>query len=350
MSSVEVMEHLTPAANGKSRALASWEDFNGELKAREHEIATLLPRHISKDRFMSSAVAAVKQNPDLLKCSPRSLFQAVTQSAQDGLLPDGREGVITKYGTEAKWNPMTWGLRKRAKEIDGIIIDAQVVHKGDHFVWHQGDDPKIEHVPAELGTPRGAKVGAYAIFKDGEGRILHREVMDVEQIGKVKEQSKAQNSLMWTKFEEEGFKKSVVRRGIKSVPCSDTLEAVVHRDDDLFAFDEDAPRPQNNTTPPAPPPPAVQSSPVKTALRASVVKERVKDAPVIDHEPSGDVIPMSSQEADLFLDDLKIRLDTADCAEDVNALAIEFDELHAPRMLQPDVEKAREMIAAALGA
>ena len=230
-------------------------DFQSELHTREHEIASLLPRHVSRERFMSSAVAAVKQNPELLSCTPRSLFQAVTQSAQDGLLPDGREGVITVYNQKvkqagkdvwektAKWNPMVWGLRKRARETDEIIIDARVVHANDQFIWRQGDDPKIEHIPAGLGTPRGEMIGSYAIFKNKDKEILHREVMDRDQIAKVREASKAPISLMWTSFAEEGWKKSVVRRGIKSIPCSEKLESVVHRDDDLFAFEPEKPKP-----------------------------------------------------------------------------------------------------------
>lgn len=220
----------------QSRALATWQEFEGALAQRESEIAALLPQHVSKGRFISSAIAAVKQNPDLLLASPRSLMSAVTKSAQDGLIPDGREGVITAYGGEAKWNPMAYGLRKRARELDGILIDAQVVHENDDFVWHQGDSPRIEHIPAQLGTLRGKLIGVYAIFKREDGTVLHREVMDEFQIEAVKGQSKAPRSLMWMSFTDEAWRKTVVRRGIKSVPVSEKLEEIVRRDDDQFDF------------------------------------------------------------------------------------------------------------------
>lgn len=227
------------------QALVKWEDFESELKSREQAIAALLPQHVSKQRFISSAVAAVKQTPDLLTATPRSLFTAITKSAQDGLLPDCREGVITLYKEKqgdawvkvAQWNPMTYGLRKRARELDGVIINAQVVHENDRFVRHEGDEPHIEHDPAPLGQARGKMIGAYAIIRNDTG-ILHREVMDAEQIETVRAQSKAQNSLMWTKFTEEAWRKTVIRRAIKSVPCSENLEAIVRRDDDLFDFSE----------------------------------------------------------------------------------------------------------------
>lgn len=229
-------------------ALVKWEDFETELKAREQSIVSMLPPHVGKQRFINSAIAAVKQTPDLLTATPRSLFTAITKSAQDGLLPDGREGVITMYREKqkddswlmvAQWNPMTFGLRKRARELDDIIVNAQVVHENDRFVRHEGDDPRIEHDPAPLGQSRGAMIGAYAIIRN-ETAILHREVMDKAQIEAVRAQSKAQNSLMWTKFTEEAWRKTVIRRAMKSVPCSDTLDEIVRRDDESFDFTEPA--------------------------------------------------------------------------------------------------------------
>lgn len=254
-----------------AKSLTTWQGFQTELQTREAEIAAMLPHHVSKDRFLSSAIAAVKQNPDLLKCSPRSLFGAITKSAQDGLLPDAREGVITPFKGEAQWNPMTFGLRKRARDIDGIIVDAQVVHKADKFERVQGDEPSLIHIPAPMGTERGPMIGAYAIFKKADEGILHREVMDAAQIALVHGQVIAKNSLMWTKFVEEAWKKTVVRRGFKSVPCSEKLQQIVTRDDDQFAFDEPTPLP-----PPAPPaaPPASAK-----AIEGEIVPPKAKTEP-----------------------------------------------------------------------
>ena len=229
-----------------STAMVRWEEFEGELKQREQAIVSMLPQHVGKQRFINSAIAAVKQTPDLLTATPRSLFAAITKSAQDGLLPDGREGVITLYKEKqkdgswlnvAQWNPMTFGLRKRAREIDGVIVNAQVVHEHDRFVRHEGDDPRLEHDPAPLGQPRGPMIGAYAIIRN-DTAILHREVMDATQIESVRAQSKAPDSLMWRKFTEAAWRKTVIRRAMKSVPCSEKLDTIVRRDDDLFDFTE----------------------------------------------------------------------------------------------------------------
>lgn len=248
----------------KSRAIASWEGFQQELSQRERDIAALLPPHVSRKRFITSAVSAVKQNPGLLECTPRSLMGAVTQSAQDGLLPDGREGVITAYQTRvkkngkwvngdlvAKWNPMAWGIRKRARELDGIIIDAQVVYENDEFEREQGDNPRLVHKPAKLGTPRGDMIGVYAIFRE-KGEILHREVLDADDVAAIRDQSKQPEGLMWTKFASEGWKKSALRRGIKSVPCCEDVERIVRRDDELFDLEPEDTKPKTKVVQPPP--------------------------------------------------------------------------------------------------
>ncbi len=120
----------------ESRALAPWQQFEVDLRSRSEEIAALLPPNVNHDRFMRTAVIAVKNNPEILEADRRSVQQAVTRAAEDGLQPDGREGVINVYNEKrpdgtyrkvATWIPMTHGIRKRALEIAGLIIDAQVV-------------------------------------------------------------------------------------------------------------------------------------------------------------------------------------------------------------------------------
>jgi recombination protein RecT len=228
---------MAPQAKSAEAAHNPFDGFRGEIMSREDELASILPPHISREKFVNTAIIAVKNNPDLLRCDRRSLHAAVTKAAEDGLQPDGREGVITWFKDKdkgclvAQWNPMLYGIRKRARELCEMIIDAQVVYANDAFVWDQGDEPRIEHRPAPLGTDRGKPIGAYAIFKQA-GAILHREVMDEKQISTVKSISRAQNGPMWTKFWTEAWRKTVVRRGIKTVPSVPQLERMISRDDE----------------------------------------------------------------------------------------------------------------------
>jgi recombination protein RecT len=237
--------------------------YEAELREaqREQELAKILSATtVNRDAFMATAIVAVKRNPDLLRCDRRTLHNAVTAAAQDGLMPDGKEGVIIPQwekikvnGREqsiltARWQPMIHGIRKRARELGDVIIDAQVVHDNDYFDWAQGDNPHIDHKPEHRGE-RGPMICAYAIFRKGN-EILHREVMLAYQIDAVKSISKQPNGVMWKNFEDEAWRKSVVRRGIKSVPsCPEKLRTIIERFDDLHTVDPD-------TTPALPPPDA----------------------------------------------------------------------------------------------
>ena len=229
--------------------ISPWSAFENEVRSRSTEIDSLLPGHISRDKFINTAIIAAKNNPDLVRCDRRSLHAAITKAAEDGLQPDGREGVFNVYNEKRKiggkdewikvacWIPMAWGIRKRAREICGMIIDAQVVYENDTFVWHQGDDPRIEHKPTPLDGQPGKRIGVYAIFKQGN-EIIHREVMRASQVNDVKSVVKAQNGLLWTKFEDEAWRKTALRRGVKTVPSvPDALQRIVSRDDDQYDID-----------------------------------------------------------------------------------------------------------------
>ena len=270
------------ADDNKPTALVPFEGFRSELVARQDEIAALLPSTISREAFVNTAIIAAKGNPALLECDRRSLHKAVTAAATDGMKPDGKEGVILPQNEKvtvdgkdtwiktARWQPMAYGIRKRARELDGVIVDCQIVHEHDHFRRIQGDDARIEHEPAPLGTDRGRPVGAYAVFRKG-AEILHREVMDEKEIAAVRAISKQPNGLMWSKFTGEAWKKTVLRRGIKSVPVGDALRTVLERDDDTFDLTDRA----HDITPAAPQLPPVRGPAIPVTWRAGDALEYV---------------------------------------------------------------------------
>src|SRR5215475_10993826 len=68
--------------------------LRGEMERQRQEFAFALPKQIDVDRFMRVVLTAVQQNPELLDCSRRTFFNACMQAANDGCLPDGREGAI----------------------------------------------------------------------------------------------------------------------------------------------------------------------------------------------------------------------------------------------------------------
>lgn len=263
-------------------AVALFRQFNVELDRREDKIAEQLAgSNITPARFLYFARSGVSNLPKLLLCNRASLFEAIFKACKDGLVPDGREGVIVprndKGGeTLATWQPMVHGIRKKAAQF-GVIIDAKVVCKNDHFEWEEGLTPILRHVPTPLDQDPGSLIGCFAVFRRN-GQVLHHEVMRKGEVLAVRAISKQPDGLMWNKFETEAWKKTVVRRGAKSVPdLPEPVQKVIERhDDDYRVRDDDDPPLQINQdehngdpladpdgTPPVAPPELDASEPVE---------------------------------------------------------------------------------------
>lgn len=204
-----------------------------QLQQMESQFKAALPAHIPVERFARVVMTAIQNKPALVtKCTRQSLWNSCMKAAQDGLLPDGREGAIVEYGDQAQWMPMIAGLRKKVRNSGEIATwDVNVVHKNDKFAFRLGDDPFIAHEPT-LDDP-GPVVAAYAIavLKSGE---KSREVMSVTAIEKVRGRSKAKNNGPWITDYEEMCRKTVARRHSKVLPMSTDLDDLIRRDDALY--------------------------------------------------------------------------------------------------------------------
>jgi recombination protein RecT len=206
-----------------------------ELAGMTEQFKSALPAHIPVERFVRVVMTALQNNPELVrKCSRRSVWNSAMKAAQDGLLPDGREGAIVDYGGEAQWLPMIAGLRKKARNSGEIATwDAHVVHAKDAFEFELGDEPFIRHRPC-LDEDPGPVRAAYsvAVLKSGE---KSREVMSVTAIEKVRARSRAKKGGgPWVSDYEEMCRKTVARRHSKVLPTSTDLDDLMRRDDDLY--------------------------------------------------------------------------------------------------------------------
>ena len=233
------------------KKLSPMEAFRKDAFAMEREFARALPPHIPVERFMRVVTTAVQTSmtnnfTNLLECDRRSLWQAAMRAAQDGLLPDGREGAILKYGDKAQWLPMVYGIRKKARNSGEISTwDAHCVFKNDHFVLRLGDSPSIDHT-YDLATPRGDLIGAYsvALLKDGSKSY---EVMSIDEIRAIRDRSQAWAAFKagkikmtpWSTDEAEMARKTVAKRHAKQLPSSADLDDLIRRDDELHEFKSD---------------------------------------------------------------------------------------------------------------
>lgn len=267
--------------------------FRHELDGMADQFAAALPAHIPAERFTRVLMTAAQNNQDLFKCDRRSLWNAAMKAAQDGLLPDGREGAIIPYGKQAQWIPMVAGLRKKARNSGEIATwECHVVYENDDFDYLLGDDERIYHRPAL--SNRGKAIAAYsiAVLKSGE---KSREVMSFEEIEEVRKCSRAPNAGPWAKHWGEMARKTVARRHSKVLPMSTDLDDLIRRDDDLYDFEgarEDARASES-----------VRPRTLAGRLdRLAIAADNQEVGPQIDAEPeSGPVYdePMPQEPADL---------------------------------------------------
>lgn len=243
------------------------------LNTMAPEFKAALPAHVSVEKFTRVAQTAIQNNPDLLNVDRKSLFGAIVRLAQDGLLPDGREAAIVKFGSAAQAMPMIAGVLKKIRQSGDVAkISAQVVYENDHFLVKYGFDEDVEHTPPPLDKPRGKEIGAYAtaVLKDGTQLL---EVMSREEIEKVRAVSRAKGNGPWVQWWGEMARKTVMRRLSKRLPMSTDLE------DEVFQRDETM-RPAGD----APALKVVEHEAPEPTSRLDALEQDIDDAEVADAE------------------------------------------------------------------
>lgn len=196
------------------------------------EFSNALPSHIRPEKFQRVVMTVVQQSPDLLTADRKTLLAACIKCAADGLIPDGREAALVKFGAVVQYMPMLAGLQKRARNTGMIAsIEAHVIYENDAFVWQQGTDATLRHTPKFPG-PRGKPIGSYAIarFKDGGTQT---EVMDYDEIERVRAVSRSGKGGPWAQWWSEMARKTVFRRLSKWLPMDADLDDIVRRDDEI---------------------------------------------------------------------------------------------------------------------
>lgn len=238
--------------------------FRQELGQMTAEFGKTLPPNITPDYFSRVMANAVQRTPRLLLCDRASLWNAAMQAAEDGLLPDKREGAIVpfKKGKDdddgsvgragdyiATWIPMVRGIRKlirQSGEISDLNVQLVFVDENEAgaFAFELGDPANryIRHRPMPPANDRHEGRPVYAgysiaVFKD---QTVSREVMFEAEIMAVGRRSKGFKHGPWSDalFALEMRKKTVTKRHFKQLPTDRTIERALSRDDALFDFED----------------------------------------------------------------------------------------------------------------
>lgn len=194
------------------------------------QAALALPENVPPRRFVRATLTALMANPDLALSDHSSVLNALMRSAQDGLMPDGYEAALVLYKGKAQYLPMIGGLRKIAAE-HGWSLSTTVVYANDAFDFELGLDERLEHRPARGN--RGDMVAAYAVGRHRDGRRMF-EVMQADEIAKVRKSSRAADRGPWVDWTERMWEKTVGRKLFKRLPLDPNDKRVAR----LIAVDE----------------------------------------------------------------------------------------------------------------
>ncbi len=218
--------------------------FHQQLERQAPGFSAALPPDVTVERFCRVVTTAVQKDLSLLDVAigqPEerlSFWNACMDAANDGLLPDRREGAIVVYSTNvakkaekpawrrlAQWNPMVAGLLKQLYNTGKVFsVTPAVVYKNDWFHFVRGDAEAIEHRPnfddplyglEDLNAIRGV----YAIAHLSNARI-EREFMTRAQVEQIRERSRTKDSPAWRDWPCEMAKAKAIRRLRKRLPIS----------------------------------------------------------------------------------------------------------------------------------
>lgn len=142
-----------------------------QIVRMEDQFQMAAPRGIEAKQLVRDALTALRQNPELAECDPRTVLGGLMTMAQLGL----RVGVLghgwllpfRDWKTKTKQAQLIIGyqglveLAYRSNKIKSL--SARTVHANDHFRIEYGVEETLEHRPAP--GDRGPVTGYYAVVR-----------------------------------------------------------------------------------------------------------------------------------------------------------------------------------------
>lgn len=222
----------TEKPKASKRELQEWLESDGF----KNQIMAVLPKHVTPERMIRSAITATMRTPDLLKCDQASFFEKMLLLSQFGLEPDGRRAHLIPF-----WNSQRGCFEcQLILDYKGIVelilrtgnvstIHADKVCENDDFVYDCG---QVSRHRIDFRMERGEPYAYYCIItrKDGTKKC---EVMNLDEVNAIRARSKTSNNGPWVTDFDEMAKKTVFKRASKWVELSSEIRDLVDADNDL---------------------------------------------------------------------------------------------------------------------
>lgn len=171
------MSSLTERAHGTAVEKADGpKTLQDQIRAMEQQFALAMPKGLEAAQLVRDALTALRQTPDLAKCTPETVLGSLMTCAQLGLRP----GVLGHAWVLPFWDGRSRGhkaqliigykgfveLAYRNPKVASVI--ARTVYEGDTFEVDYGLDDNLIHKP-DMAGPRSTPIAHYAIFKTVDG-------------------------------------------------------------------------------------------------------------------------------------------------------------------------------------
>lgn len=235
----------------ESKAPSQIDVFKGNLLKYETDLKSLVAMHgISPEKFITTTINAVKKEPKLLECDPKTLFGAIMMSAELGLAPNTQMGLafILPYNRRYKdgnnWQQVLeaqfqlgyqgWvEIMLRNPKIESV--ESGIIYSNEEWFYDKGKRDPFSHKPLPP-SQRGEWIAAFALAWLKDSAKPKVVVLWKEDIEKVKKISKAANSEYspWNKADSDPFlwmpRKTALKQLAKELPKTNEIEKVYHID------------------------------------------------------------------------------------------------------------------------
>lgn len=202
------------------------------------QFAKVLPKHITPERIVRTALTCVRQNPQLLRCSPESFIGALFQASQVGLEPGGPLGLcyLIPYKNECQFQISYKGYKELCYRSGNVsFIGAYAIRKDDELELHYGSDGQFKYKPNFSSVPSDVNPVivyiSYIKYKDGAESYLHMTPPEVERIRtKYSKSSDSPYSPWQTEYEEMALK-TVIKKHLKRERLSPEFNQALNKDE-----------------------------------------------------------------------------------------------------------------------
>jgi recombination protein RecT len=189
-STAQKMREGSGAGAGTSVAVTQMKNiqtfFNSDQ--RRAQMAQMLPKHITVDRMVATILTAVSNNPKMLDCELKSLWNAAKSAAVLGLeVGVAGQCYIIPYKKTATFVPGWQGLVDLVSRSGRGTVWTGAVFEGDDFDWALGDSPFVKHRPCGEDNP-DLITHVYAIGRVNGAQWPIIEVWPISRIWKHRNQ------------------------------------------------------------------------------------------------------------------------------------------------------------------